>query len=150
MVNYLGVTSKISTQAGTEGAAAVAELVLEVLQGPCEVNQEYFCKESPLLEILNRMMRSKTRNDQVEEDTLDLKVTVVKIFQALLEGRSVESELYAKIVGIVHLDVLQSYVQRDLVTESEQGEEGDADSKDGDSKDGERGPDGELNELQSS
>lgn len=40
-----------------------------------------------------------------------LKVTVVKIFQALLEGRSVESELYAKIVGIVHLDVLQSYVQ---------------------------------------
>ena len=40
MVQYLGVTSKISTASGTDGASGVAELVLEVLQGPCEDNQE--------------------------------------------------------------------------------------------------------------
>ena len=40
----------------------------------------YFCKESPLLEILNRVMRSKTKNDMVEEETLNLKVSCLFCF----------------------------------------------------------------------
>ena len=111
MVDYLNVVSKIPFRVASRAANRVAELVLEVLQGPCEANQLHFCRKTDLLEILNRMMRSRTRNDQNELEEKTLKFTVVKIFQALLEGRSSADELYKKIVGIVHLDVLISHVE---------------------------------------
>ena len=111
MVDYLNVVSKIPYRVASQAATRVAGLVLEVLQGPCDENQLYFSRKTDLLEVLNRMMRSRTRNDQKEAEEKELKFTVVKIFQALLEGRTSTDEVYKKIVGIVHLDVLISHVE---------------------------------------
>ena len=121
-----------------KSALLITGLILEVLQGPCELNQAYFCSKTNLLEVLNRMMRARTKNDEREADKKvilkknskrashykvgitpchaarvqkELKNTTVKIFRALLEGRPSSDELFEKIAGVVHLDVLMSHVE---------------------------------------
>jgi uncharacterized membrane protein YgcG len=140
MVDYLNVVRKIPSRAASHAATRVTGLVLEVLQGPCEANQLHFSRKTDLLEVLNRMMRSRTRNDQKEVEEKELKFTVVKIFQALLEGRKSTDELYKKIVGIVHLDVLISHVEipalKILAEAAELGQDFGLPDDDGDAGDG--------------
>jgi hypothetical protein len=55
--------------------------LLSFLQGPCRGNQLHFATNTELLETLNRMMRSKPRKDQEEEQEIEIKKTVLSIFQ---------------------------------------------------------------------
>jgi hypothetical protein len=110
MVAYLNSVSKLGTRVATAGAQAVASLVLEVLQGPCTGNQVHFASRTHLLEVLNCIMRSQNVNDQVEIEEVELKFTVVKIFQALIEGRHQDDPLFKKVLGMVHHDVLVEFV----------------------------------------
>ena len=82
-------------------------------QGPCRGNQLHFAtNNTDLLETLNRMMRSKPRQDQEEDQEVEIKLTVLGIFQGLVEGEvgHGESAVYDRIFSIIHLDVLQQMV----------------------------------------
>ncbi|GMI18313.1 hypothetical protein TrLO_g8656, partial [Triparma laevis f. longispina] len=106
-VNYLSFLSKNPSNESTEAAIAVAGTILEVIQGPCVQNQKHFAMSTELIEILNRMMRIKGGDDADEESEDELKKTGLEIFQALLEGQSKGSEIYERILSVIHLDVLQ-------------------------------------------
>jgi hypothetical protein len=106
-VNYLSFLSKNPSNESTEAAIKVAGTILEVIQGPCVQNQKHFAMSTELIEILNRMMRIKGGEDADEEAEDELKKTGLEIFQALLEGQSKGSEIYERILSVIHLDVLQ-------------------------------------------
>jgi hypothetical protein len=55
-------------------------------------------------------MRSQKLNDQVEVEEFSLKFTVVKIFQALLEGRQQGDPHIKRVLGMVHHDILVGFV----------------------------------------
>jgi hypothetical protein len=65
----------------TNASIRCAATILEVIQGPCEKNQLHFALNTQLIETLNRIMRSKTLNDCVEEEETELKTTAIDIFQ---------------------------------------------------------------------
>ncbi|GMH52463.1 hypothetical protein TrRE_jg12234, partial [Triparma retinervis] len=106
-VNYLSFLSKNPCPESTEAGIAVAGTILEVIQGPCVENQKHFAMNTELIEILNRMMRIKGGDDADEESEEELKKTGLEIFEALLEGQSKGSEIYERILSVIHLDVLQ-------------------------------------------
>jgi len=106
-VNYLGVVSKIPCNESTEAGSAVADCILEVIQGPCVKNQQHLALNTELIEILNRMMRSKGGEDADEEAEESLKCCGLEIFEALLEGQGKGSGIYERILSVIHLDVLQ-------------------------------------------
>jgi len=104
MTRYLDRLSRRRERAASlEASQMVADLILESIQGPCAGNQTYFTMKTELIETLNRIMRAP--GDCAER--LEVKYTVLKIFQALLEGQSTtDSALYEKVVSVLHMDVL--------------------------------------------
>lgn len=112
MVTHFQTICKIETRSAICTAQALADLILEVIQGPCVGNQEYFANETELLEIMNTMMRTDPDEDADEEAVEELeefKTTMLKIFKALLEGQGngKVSMIYERVLSVVHIEVLQ-------------------------------------------
>jgi hypothetical protein len=86
-----------------------ADLVLEVIQGPCQGNQVHFAQATPLLETLNRTLRLDPGDgdEELKEAVEDLKTTMLKIFKALLEAQLKPSLIYERVLSVLHLEVLQ-------------------------------------------
>jgi hypothetical protein len=86
-----------------------ADLILEVIQGPCKGNQVHFAQGTPLLETLNRAMRLGAGNGdgELQEAVDGLKTTILKIFKALLEAQLKPSLIYERVLSVLHLEVLQ-------------------------------------------
>lgn len=108
MVVYLNSLTRIPCRTSTVAGIGVANLALEILQGPCEGNQTYFTLNTELLETMNRMLRSPLVHDCVREEETDLKMTTIDIFCGLLEGQNMKSVVYERIVSVIHLDVIQA------------------------------------------
>jgi hypothetical protein len=100
----------------------VLDLILEILQGPCQGNQNYLCHHTDMLETLNRMLREKIEDaadyqdataeemEEIEEETNEMKATVLKIFKAMLEGQGnvKPSSIYRRVLSVLHIEALQS------------------------------------------
>ena len=71
LVQFLNCLSRIPCRTSTDASIRVSATILEVIQGPCERNQEHFALNTELIETLNRLMRAKTMRDCVEEEELE-------------------------------------------------------------------------------
>jgi len=107
MVRLLQVASKKKCRASTKCAAQVTDTILEVIQGPCIQNQNHLAINTELIEILNRMMRAKPINDCVQDEEDEVQLTVLNIFEGLLEGQPSDSQIYDRILSVIDLSVLQ-------------------------------------------
>ena len=107
LVQFLNCLSRIPCRTSTDASIRVSATILEVIQGPCERNQEHFALNTELIETLNRLMRAKTMRDCVEEEELELKKTAIDIIQGLLEGQGRKSVVYERVLSVIHLDVIQ-------------------------------------------
>lgn len=106
LVDYFQALDVYKCRTSTEAALSVAALILEVIQGPCEGNQEYFTLETELIETLNRKMRHRPENDCDPDQEISLKKTVIDILQGLMEGQGKKTQIYEKILSVIHIDVL--------------------------------------------
>ncbi len=125
-VSYLNTVSRLQCRTSTDAAGRVASTILEVIQGPCTGNQEYFVLNTELIETLNRIMRSKVILDCVPEEELDLKKSAIDILQGLLEGQGKQKTVYERVLSVIHIDVIQMMSVPDEAaadTEEEQSEE---------------------------
>lgn len=107
LVQYLVLLGKFPCRTSTQAALAVGATVLEVIQGPCEGNQDHFALNTQLTETLNHQMRARLVEDQDEGEELELKKTCIDIFQGLLEGQGTKTSVYERVLSVIHLDVVQ-------------------------------------------
>jgi len=114
---YLQILDQNKCRTSTAAADAVTNTVLEVIQGPCEKNQDYFALSTELLETLNRRMRHHVAGDCDEDEENGVKKTVVDIFQGLLEGQGRRPAIYDRVLSVIHLDVIK------MITTSEPADE---------------------------
>lgn len=126
-VEYFKCLSLLPCRTSTLAGITVANLILEIIQGPCEKNQEYLVLNTELIETLNRVLRAKVIRDCVAEEEVELKKTCIDIFQGLLEGQSLKGPVYERVFSVIHFDVLQA-----LCKPPEEEEEGDEDDEDED------------------
>lgn len=105
-VMYLQTLDAIKCRTSTTAALSVAATILEVIQGPCEGNQEYFALNTELIETLNRVTRQHPVNDCDETQELMLKKAAIDIFQALLEGQARKTAVYERMLSVIHVDVI--------------------------------------------
>eukprot|EP00605_Chrysophyceae_sp_TOSAG23-4_P000595 GSChrysophyteH1.ASY1.ANO1.672.1 assembled CDS len=91
----------------TSAAIAVTATVLEVIQGPCEKNQDHFALNTELLETLNRRMRHHVVGDCEEDEENEVKKCAIEIFQGLLEGQGRRPAIYDRVLSVIHLDVIK-------------------------------------------
>ena len=106
-VQYVQALDGIKCRTSTTAALAVTATILEVIQGPCEGNQDHFALNTELIEVLNRKLRQRLDGDCVEEEEVELKKTAVDIFQALLEGQGKKPAVYDRMISVIHLDVVK-------------------------------------------
>ena len=106
-IMYLNAISRIPCRTSTAAAIQLSATILEVIQGPCELNQEHFILQTELMETLNRLLRALPVGDCVDEEEFELKKTCIDIFQGLLEGRGGSSSIYERVLSVVHLDIIQ-------------------------------------------
>ena len=106
-VLYFHSLDSIACRTSTAAALAVSATILEVIQGPCELNQDHFALNTELIETLNRKMRSRARGDCDEEEELELKKTCVDIFQGLLEGQGSKVAVYERVLSVIHIDIVE-------------------------------------------
>jgi hypothetical protein len=106
-VQYLQILDEYKCRTSSAAANAVSDTILEVIQGPCEKNQDHFALSTELLETLNRRMRHRTQGDCVEEEENGVKKTAVDIFQGLLEGQGRRPAIYDRVLSVIHLDVIK-------------------------------------------
>ena len=87
MVKICGACSTVNSRSSTAVISTTCDLILEVLQGPCVQNQEYFAMESDLLEILNKLLCAEAgpESDQDADEEAQCKTTILKICKALTE-----------------------------------------------------------------
>lgn len=107
MVSYLVCLGRIPCRTSTTAALAVGATILEVIQGPCEGNQDHFSLNTSLIETLNHQMRARATGDCDEAQEIELKKTGIDIFQALLEGQGQKTAVYERVLSVIHLDVIQ-------------------------------------------
>jgi len=105
-VLYLQALDNIKCRTSTAAESAVSALVLEVIQGPCEGNQDYFALNTELIETLNRKIRQRPVNDCDETEEIELKKGAIDIFQALLEGQARKTAVYERMLSVIHIDVI--------------------------------------------
>jgi len=115
---YLQILDQNKCRTSTAAADAVTNTVLEVIQGPCEKNQDYFALSTELLETLNRRMRHHVSGDCDEDEENGVKKTVIDIFQGLLEGQGRRPAIYDRVLSVIHLDVIK------MITTTEPAEDG--------------------------
>jgi len=94
-----------------------------LLLGPCEGNQIHFALNTELVETCNRLNRAKLINDCAAEEEIDLKKTVIDIFQGLLEGQGERSLVYERVLSVIHLDIIQIMSKKSLYPGLEESEE---------------------------
>ena len=108
MVAYLVCLGKISSPTSTKAALVVGACILEVIQGPCEGNQDHFALHTSLMDSLNNLMRARADFDHSDKaQEVELKKTVVDIFQGLLEGQGRRVAVYERVLSVIHLDIIQ-------------------------------------------
>ena len=77
----------VNTQAG-DHLVKVSETILELIQGPCRRNQTYLVWKTQLVTKLNAYLSLDLRaTSNTRTKTMTVKITVFRIFRALLEGR---------------------------------------------------------------
>lgn len=106
-VEYFNSLSHIPCRTSTDAAIRIASTILEVIQGPCELNQEHFVLNTELIETLNRLMRAKPCLDCVDEQENELKKTGIDIFQGILEGQGGKDVIYERVLSVIHIDIIQ-------------------------------------------
>ena len=121
-VEYIQVLDDIKCRTSTDAATKVADVILEVIQGPCVGNQEHFATQTELLETLNRRMRNRVTVDCVLEEENGMKKTAIDIFQGLLEGQGHKTAVYDRVLSVIHLDVIQMMCAVDEDAEEEEDE----------------------------
>ena len=107
MVAYMVALSRLPCKTSTKASLAIEATILEVIQGPCEGNQDYFALNTSLVETLNHQMRARMIGDCELSDELELKKTGIDIFQGLLEGQGHKKEVYERVLSVIHLDVIE-------------------------------------------
>ena len=121
-VTYLNSLSRLQCRTSTEAAIRIASTVLEVLQGPCNGNQRHFALNTELIEALNRLLRAKAVRDCLVIEELNLKFIAIKIFLALIEGRTKDSlddqKVYERLLSVIHLDVIEMMAYPESVMSS--------------------------------
>ena len=136
LVNYFNVISRIHCRCSTLAGIRVGATIVEVIQGPCAQNQEYFAS-TDILETSNRIFRRKInigdassqskddedslkdsvdendenkekriRNDCVAEEEIELKKTCLDAISAMLEARTATDQVTLQILGVIHLDIV--------------------------------------------
>ena len=105
-VLYLQALDNIKCRTSTSAELAVCATILEVIQGPCEGNQDYFALNTELIETLNRKLRQHPVNDCDETQEVELKKSAIDIFQALLEGQARKTAVYERMLSVIHIDVI--------------------------------------------
>lgn len=105
-VLYLQALDNIKCRTSTAAEIAVSATILEVIQGPCEGNQDYFALNTELIETLNRKIRQHPVNDCDETQEIELKKASIDIFQALLEGQARKTAVYERMLSVIHIDVI--------------------------------------------
>jgi len=119
-VGLLNICSQRPSRSASATADAVTATILEVIQGPCVKNQEYFAINSELIEIMNRVLRAPVTGDCDAEEEDNVKKTVLEIFEGLTEGQGKNSVVFDRILSVIDLDVIQVMVQA-LPAEIEEG-----------------------------
>jgi hypothetical protein len=127
-VAYLQALDNIKCRTSTAAEMSVSALILEVIQGPCEGNQDFFALNTELIETLNRKIRQHPVADCDEAQELELKKGAIDIFQALLEGQARKTAVYERMLSVIHIDVILVLCR---------GEEGDGE-KSGEGEDAEK------------
>lgn len=105
-VAYLQCVDSIKCRTSTASELAISSLILEVIQGPCEGNQDYFALNTELIETLNRKLRQHPVNDCDETQEMELKKAAIDILQALLEGQGRKTSVYERMLSVIHVDVI--------------------------------------------
>ena len=133
-VNFLNCLTRLPCRTSTVASLGVAATILEVIQGPCVINQQHFAINTELLECLNRLLRSKVVHDCVEEEEIDLKKIAIDILEGLLEGQGIKSAIYDRLLSVVHLDIIQylsgTIEDDEIVTAAKKTEDDDDDDED--------------------
>jgi hypothetical protein len=124
LVDYIRTLSRIPCWTSNQAALRALATVLEVIQGPCEGNQEHFALNTELIETLNRLLRTKAVQDCTEEDQVALKRVTIDIFQGLLEGQGGRVQVYERVLAVIHLDIIMI-----LCSPPEQAELGEEDNE---------------------
>lgn len=106
LVLFLQALDPIKCRTSSAAERAVSALVLEVLQGPCVGNQDYFALNTELLETLNKKIRQRPINDCDENEEMDLKKGSIEIMQALLEGQGKKTAIFERMLSVIHIDVI--------------------------------------------
>jgi len=107
-VNYFNVLSRLPCQTSTNAAIRVGATIVEVIQGPCVGNQNFFALSTEILEIQNRIMRAKIVNDCKVEGEVELKKICLDTISALLEGQMAKDQVTVRILSVIHIDILQT------------------------------------------
>ena len=108
LVLYINTLSRLQCRTSTNCAIRVAATILEVIQGPCSLNQQHLALNTDLLEVMNRIMRLKHGSaDCVAEEEIELKKTVVDIYEALLEGQHMGDVVADRLLSVIHMDIIQ-------------------------------------------
>lgn len=105
-VLYLQALDNIKCRTSTAAETAVLATVLEVIQGPCEGNQDYFALQTELVETLNRKIRQHPVYDCDDIEEMELKKSMLDILQALLEGQGHKTAVYERMLSVIHIDVI--------------------------------------------
>jgi hypothetical protein len=117
---YLEVLSRFHCRTSTYAGIRVAATVLEVIQGPCKLNQQHLVMRTDLVETLNRLLRGIVNLDCVAQDEIELKKTAIDIFQGLLEGQPLNSAIYERILNVIHMDIIMQLSGNDDTAKDEQ------------------------------
>jgi hypothetical protein len=118
LVHFMVLLGKFPCRTSTQAALAVGSTVLEVIQGPCEGNQDHFALNTQLTETLNHQMRARIVEDQEEAEELELKKTGIDILQGLLEGQGTKTSVYERVLSVIHLDVIQLMCSSDRAADA--------------------------------
>lgn len=106
LVQYLQALDPIKCKTSSAAEGAVCALVLEVLQGPCVGNQDYFALSTELLETINKKIRQRPVHDCDENEELELKKGYMEIMQGLLEGQGKKTAIFERVLSVIHIDVI--------------------------------------------
>jgi hypothetical protein len=112
-VELLSILSrdKHRCRSSTKAALQAASTLLEVIQGPCKKNQMHLAIHTELIEILNRITRSKPIRDCLVEEDNETKKTALEIYEGLLEGETGNSVIITRIISVIDLEVLKDIIE---------------------------------------
>ena len=111
MVDIVTAYSRVSCRESTVTIGVTCDLILEVIQGPCVQNQVHFAIETELMECLNSLLRAERQSCQHDDEGVEMKAIVVKIFKALTECQKKPSLVFERLMSAVHADSLTRHLK---------------------------------------